>query len=109
LEASLIGKPVVMFGDYPWDYAPTVHKLVALPDLSQLLRTAEASALGPDHPDVLAFAASWDAALPPGRYYRTRDYDWREPANLRRIASAIETAARGPIEPRASDQSASAV
>jgi Capsule polysaccharide biosynthesis protein len=93
LEASLIGKPVVMFGDYPWDYAPTVHKVAALSKLPALLRSAETSVVGPDHPDVLAFAASWDAALPVGRYYRTRQYDWREPDNVRNIASAIEAVA----------------
>jgi hypothetical protein len=90
LEASMIGKPVVMFGDYPWDYAPTIVKLQRYVDLPKQLREAPGRALGLDHPDVMAFAASWDAALPPGRVYRTRSYDWLEPENVRRIAAALE-------------------
>jgi hypothetical protein len=97
LEASLIGKPVVLFGDYPWDYAPTVHKVGRLQDLPALVRHAAATALGPEHPDVRAFAASWDAALPPGKHYRTREYDWLEEDNLRAIAEALEAAGRRPI------------
>lgn len=89
LEASLIGRPVVMLGDYPWDYAPTVHKVGALADLPTLIRSAASADLGPDHPDVLAFAASWDAALPQGRYYKNRRHDWLEPENLDRIAEAL--------------------
>lgn len=90
LEASLIGKPVVMLGDYPWDYAPTIAKLGRYADLPEQLRNAPGRELGLHDPDVLAFAASWDAALPPGRAYRTRAYDWLEPQNLRRIAEAVE-------------------
>lgn len=94
LEASLIGKPVVMFGDYPWDYAPTVHKVGRLQDLPALIRHAAAAVLGPEHPDVRAFVASWDAALPPGKHYKTREYDWLEEGNLRLIAEALEAAGR---------------
>lgn len=95
LEASLIGRPVVMFGDYPWDYAPTVHKVKALADLPALIRSAATADLGPDHPDVLAFAASWDAALPAGRYYNNRGHDWLQQSNLDRIAEALWIAAAG--------------
>jgi hypothetical protein len=95
LEASLIGKPVVMFGDYPWDYAPTVRKVPALAQLPATIREAAETDLGPSHADVLAFAASWDAALPPGRYYSNRGYNWLEPANVERIAGALWTAASG--------------
>lgn len=94
LEASLIGKPVVMFGDCPWDYAPTVHKVGRLQELPALLRRAAEARLGPAHPDVRAFAASWDAALPVGKYYKKRDYDWLEEENVRAIAEALEAAAR---------------
>ncbi len=94
LEASLIGKPVVMFGDYPWDYAPTVHKVGRLQELPALLRRAAEVPLGPAHPDVRAFAASWDAALPVGKHYRTRAYDWLEEDNVRAIAHALEAAGR---------------
>src|SRR3954451_9290838 len=38
LEASLIGKPVVMFGNYPWQYAPTIRRAGALEDLPALIR-----------------------------------------------------------------------
>lgn len=93
LEASLIGRPVVMFGDYPWDYAPTVHKVRALADLPALIRSAAGTDLGPDHPDVLAFGASWNAALPPGRYYRNRRHDWLERENVDQIARAFWHAA----------------
>ncbi len=94
LEASLVGKPVVMFGDYPWDYAPTVHKVGRLQELPALLRRAAEARLGPAHPDVRAFAASWDAALPVGKYYKTRDYDWLEENNVRAVAQALEAAPR---------------
>jgi hypothetical protein len=93
LEAALIGKPVVMFGDYPWEYGPTIHKAGALSELPALIQHAAGSALGPDHPDVLAFGASWDAALPPGRYYRTRQYDWTDPGNVALIADSLRRAA----------------
>lgn len=89
LEASFIGKPVVMFGDYPWDYSPMVRKVGALADLPGLIVQAANGELGPDHPDVLAFAASWDAALPRGRYYRSRQYDWLERGNVAAIADAL--------------------
>lgn len=90
LEASLLGKPVIMFGDFPWDYAPTVHRVRALSDLPALIRAAADAELAPDHPDVLAFGASWDASLPRGRYYRHRGYDWLEPANVEQIADALQ-------------------
>lgn len=95
LEASLIGRPVVMFGDYPWDYAPTVQKVGAMGDLPALIRSAAAADFGPDHPDVLAFAASWDAALPEGRYYNNRRHDWLEGENVDRIAEALWSAVAG--------------
>lgn len=97
LEAALVGKPVLMFGDYPWDYAPTVRKAGALADLPALIRHAPDFALDPDDSRVLAFAASWDAALPPGRYFKTRAYDWLEPKNVTAIATALETAARAGV------------
>jgi hypothetical protein len=91
LEGGLIGKPVLIFGHYPWDYAPTVNRAAALAELpEQIARMAEAE-LGPDHPDVLAFGASWDASLPPARYFKTRAYDWREPENVKRLAEALES------------------
>ena len=60
--------------------------LVELPDL---VLSAADSTLGPDSREVLAFAASWDQALPKGRYYTHREYDWLEPENLGRIADAL--------------------
>jgi hypothetical protein len=100
LEAGLIGKPVVMFGDYAWDYGPTIHKVGALADLPALIARAAESALPADHPDVIAFGASWDAALPPGRYYTTRQYDWTEPENVRLVADALQRAAEdAPVAP----------
>ena len=98
LEASVIGKPVLMFGEYPWDHAPTVRRLGALRELPSQLRSLPGAELGPDHPDVLAFAASWDASLPEGRYFKTRNYDWREPENVHRIAAAL--AGRAPQRAR---------
>jgi hypothetical protein len=95
LEASLIGRPVIMFGEYPWDYAPTVHKVGAFTDLPALIRHAAGSARGAAHPDVLAFAASWDAALPHGRYYNNRQHDWLREDNRVRIADALWAAAAG--------------
>jgi hypothetical protein len=95
LQASLIGRPVVMFGEYPWDYAPTVHKVGAYTELPALIRHAAGSALGADHPHVLAFAASWDAALPHGRYYNNRGHDWLDEDNRVRIADALLEAAVG--------------
>jgi len=89
LEAALIGRPVVMFGDYPWDYAPTIYKVGPLTELPATIRAAASSAVGPDDPDVLAFAASWDASLPEARYYTNRAYDWLEPDNVRRLADAL--------------------
>jgi hypothetical protein len=46
---------------------------------------------------VLAFAASWDASLPAGRYYRHRGYDGLEPSNVARIAAALESRLPGPV------------
>jgi hypothetical protein len=89
LEAGLIGRPVVMLGDYPWDYAPTILKVGPLSGLPSTIRAAAGSALGPDHPDVLAFGASWDAALPEAKYYTNRQYDWLEPKNIERLARAL--------------------
>lgn len=89
LEAALIGRPVVMFGDYPWDYAPTIRKVGPLAELPATIRDAAAGPLGPDHPDVLAFGASWDESLPEARYYANREYDWLEPDNVARIAAAL--------------------
>ena len=91
LEGALIGKPVLIFGHYPWDYAPTIRRAGALADLPDQIEELAGAALSPDHPDVLAFAASWDSSLPPGRYFKTRAYDWRDPENVRRIAAAIES------------------
>lgn len=91
LEAALIGKPVLMFGEYPWAYAPSVHRAEALARLPEQVRELAANPLGPDHPDVLAFGASWDRSLPPARYFKTRAYDWTEPDNVRRIAEALLT------------------
>lgn len=93
LESSAVGKPVLMFGEFPWDYAPNVHRVGRLTELPDLIRTAAASDLGPDHPDVLAFVASWDASLPKGRFFKHRGYDWLEPDNVRRIADAFLTKA----------------
>lgn len=90
LEASILGRPVIMFGDFPWDYAPTVHRVHALSELPTLIRSAADAVLSPDHPDVLAFGASWEASLPRGRYYRHRGYDWLEPANVEQIADALK-------------------
>ena len=89
LEAALIGKPVLMFGDYPWDYAPTIHHAGALVELPRQIKALGSAGLSRDHPDVLAFAASWDASLPHGRYFTNRAYDWCEPENVRRIAEAV--------------------
>lgn len=86
-----MGKPVLMFGDYPWDYAPTVHRAEVAARLPAQIRRLAADPLGPDHPDVLAFGASWDASLPHARYFKTRAYDWTEPENVRRIADAVLT------------------
>ena len=69
LEAALVGKPVLIFGDYPWDYAPSVRRAEALAQLPRQLRELAANPLGVDHPDVLAFGASWDRSLPRGRYF----------------------------------------
>ena len=91
LEASLVGKPVVMFGDFPWDYAPTVHKVERLADLPRVLAEATSSPLGGDDPAVLAFAASWDASLPRGRYYTYRGSSWLDPDNVADIAAALES------------------
>jgi hypothetical protein len=89
LEAALMGKPVLMFGDYPWDYAPTVHRADVATRLPQQIRSLAADPLGPDHPDVIAFGASWDASLPHARYFKTRAFDWTEPENVQRIADAV--------------------
>ena len=91
LEGALIGKPVLIFGHYPWDYAPTVRRVGPLAELPDQFAELAELELDPGHPDVLAFAASWDASLPPGRYFKTRAYDWREAENVRRIADALES------------------
>lgn len=94
LEACVIGKPVLMFGEIPWDYAPTVRRVGKLDELPQLIAELAKSELGPDHRDVLAFAASWDASLPKVRFFKHRGYDWMEPENVQRMADAL--AAKGP-------------
>jgi hypothetical protein len=91
LEGALVGKPVLIFGHYPWDYAPTIRRAGAMADLPRQIQELSEAELTPDHPDVLAFAASWDASLPPGRYFKTRAYDWCEPENVVRLADAIES------------------
>ena len=91
LEGALVGKPVLIFGHYPWDYAPTVQRAGALADLpGQIVRMAD-SGLGPDSPDVLAFGASWDSSLPLARYFKTRAFDWRQSENVRQLADALES------------------
>jgi hypothetical protein len=90
LEASIIGRPVLMFGEFPWAVAPTIQRVADTLTLPEIVVTAAGQQLGPDHPDVLAFAAAWDASLPPGRYYRHRGYDWLEPENVSLIATALE-------------------
>jgi hypothetical protein len=70
--------------------APTIQRVADTLTLPEIVVTAAGQQLGPDHPDVLAFAAAWDASLPPGRYYRHRGYDWLEPENVSLIATALE-------------------
>lgn len=106
LEAALVGKPVLIFGDYPWDYAPSVRRAEALAQLPRQLRELAANPLGVDHPDVLAFGASWDRSLPRGRYFKTRAYDWTEPQNVRRIAEALLTRVQRPGHPGSSRREA---
>jgi hypothetical protein len=106
LEAALIGKPVLMFGDYPWDYAPTVHRAEAPASLPAQIKSLAAEPLGPDHPDVLAFGASWDRSLPAARYFKTRAYDWTEPDNVRRIAEALLTRLPKTVSERAPEPEA---
>ena len=106
LEAALVGKPVLIFGDYPWDYAPSVRRAEALAELPRQLRELAANPLGIDHPDVLAFGASWDRSLPRGRYFKTRAYDWTEPQNVRRIAEALLTRVQRPGHPGSSRREA---
>lgn len=89
LEASLIGKPVVMFGRFVWDHAPTIHKVAALADLPEVIDAAVNAALGPDDEDVLAFAAAWDEVLPRARYYTTRAYDRNQAENVAVIADEL--------------------
>lgn len=93
LEASVIGKPVLMFGEFPWDYAPGVRRVGKLDELPRTLAELADGELGADHPDVLAFVASWDASLPKGRFFKHRGYDWLEPENVRRIADALRSKA----------------
>lgn len=90
LEAALRGKGVLTFGEAPWDYGPTVRRVGALPELpARIAATAEATC-GPEDERVLAFAASWDEALPEARYYEHPTLGWGEPENLGRIAATIE-------------------
>lgn len=98
LEASAVGKPVLMFGEFPWDYAPGVRRAGKLDELPQRISELAEAELGPDHPDVLAFVASWDASLPQGRFFKHRGYDWLEPENVGRIAAAL--AAKAPVRVR---------
>lgn len=90
LEAALLGRPVLVFGDAGWDHAPTARKVGVLSDLPALLREVADAELGSDHPDVLAFAASWNLALPPGRHHTHREFDWLDPENIEQVGQALD-------------------
>jgi hypothetical protein len=90
LEAAIIGKPVLVFGDPVWGYAPTAHKVGALHKLN--LALLETVNVGLDREDerVLAFILSWVHANPEGIH----DYfPWLPPVdspeNVERIGSAV--------------------
>lgn len=90
LEAALLGRPVLVFGDAGWDHAPTARKVGVLSDLPALLRELADAELDPNHPDVLAFAASWNLALPPGRHHTHREFDWLDPENVEQVGRALD-------------------
>lgn len=101
LEAALWGKPVVSFGEAPWDYGPTVRRVEALRDLPETIAEAWSQARPADDDDVLAYAASWDEALPSGKYYEDPVNGWNDQANIALIAVAIESkiGAGAPLAP----------
>jgi hypothetical protein len=103
LEAALLGRPVLVFGDAGWDHAPTVRKVGVLSNLPALLRELAGAELGPEHPDVLAFAASWNLALPPGRHHTHREFDWLQADNVEQVGRALDDALASavPREPAA--------
>jgi hypothetical protein len=90
LEAALLGWPVIVFGDAGWDHAPTARKIGVLSDLPALVRELADAGLGPDHPEVLAFAASWNLALPPGRHHTHREFDWLDSENVEQVGRALD-------------------
>jgi hypothetical protein len=91
LEASLGGKGVLAFGEVPWDYAPSVVTVGPMIDLPGAISDAAAANRDPEDDAVLAFAASWDEALPEARFYEDPVQGWAEPENLAAIAGVVES------------------
>lgn len=90
LEAAIIGKPALFFGDPPWGYSPTALKVKSIHELSRTLQEAGQLALPRDDERVQAFILSWVKANPQGIY---EQFPWLppvdDPANVILIGSAL--------------------
>ena len=90
LEASIIGKPVLIFGDPAWGYSPTALKVRSLHELPTTIEQVAGMSLPQDEERVHAFILSWIKANPEGIH----DYfPWLppvdDPLNVQRIGSAL--------------------
>lgn len=90
LEAALMGRGVLVFGEVPWQHAPTVECVGSLLDLPGSIERASRLSREVDRDDVLAFAVSWDMSLPEGRYFEDVVVGWNDPENIANLARAVE-------------------
>jgi hypothetical protein len=90
LEACLLGRPVVAFGDPVWGYGPTFRKAGDLTRLSETLREVAALELPPEDERVQAFLLSWMHSTPPGVHdFNSYRYPVDDPTNVANIGQAI--------------------
>lgn len=65
-EASIVGKPVLLFGDPGWGYSPSVKKVETLHNLSKTISELDRAQLSQDDDRVQAYVLSWIQANPEG-------------------------------------------
>lgn len=90
IEASIIGKPVIVFGKPAWGYSPTVTEAGNLQNLHETIWEAYRKQLSPDDERVQAFILSWEGANQKGIYDH---FAWLppidDPDNVVKIGQAI--------------------
>lgn len=91
LEASVIGKPVLVFGEPGWGYSPTVTQVQSMHDLHKTILETYKSGLPANDERVQAFVLSWLRANPDGIYDH---FPWLAPIdsseNIEAIGNALK-------------------